>query len=148
MPYKIRIGILEDLEYPPHEDLAAMLSCISYTEGEIIRKGKPFLGLHIGDRDPIMYWQFDDAIKFIDKYIKKGDVQVVCEGGSSRSVAVALAYYLSTGMKYDDAIKKLGMGVPKCWIHRRSLVDWTHEKGFMDEEDFQKEESKLATRFK
>lgn len=138
--YKVRIGMLEDLEYPPRQDIVAMVSCIGpETEGEVIREGKPFLGLNIYDNQPIHIWQFDKAIKFIGKYIKKGDVQVVCEGGSSRSVAIAVGYYLSIGMGYYDAIKKVGMGPPKCGIHRWSLLIYALKKGFINKDEIQKE---------
>ncbi len=152
MSYKIRIGILEDLEYPPMKTFAAMLSCIGVpvTDGEIIRQGKPFLGLDIPDGQfaNIMYWQLDEAVKFIGKYIKKGDVQVICEGGVSRSVAVGLAYYLSTGMSYDDSIDKLDHGNPAGWGHEWDLIHWAYKRKFMDEKTFTSVKSRLEKRRK
>lgn len=101
------------------------------------------MGLNIGDDDPIAVWQFEDAIKFIGKYLGEGDVQVICQEGRSRSVAIGLAYYLSAGMSYERAIIELGDRYPACRIHAWSLTNWAHHNGFIDKETFESEISRI-----
>lgn len=142
-PPKVELGNLEDLCYKPRGDVAAIFVCITDTKGEeIIWEGKPFMGYYIDDIEPISYEVFDKANEFIDKHIKNGCVKVVCEEGKSRSVAISLAYYMHKGMSLDEAVKELER-YPSCRIHGWSLINWAHEKGYMDRDIFEKEKLKI-----
>jgi len=139
MEHRVYTGSIDELIGHLTAHPVAIVSCITETNEEIIREGKPFLGFYIDENNPIHDYQFDDAVRFIKKYIQEGDVLVVCEEGASRSVAVALAYYLSVGISYEQSIKKLGRGRPYCLIHEYSLMNWAHKKGFIDDKTYERE---------
>jgi len=123
---KIRIGILEDLEYKnsePYKSAAAVINALHGKGVEVDRDGKPCLEMALYDDMHISEYAFDLGVKFIDKYVDKGKVLVCCEMGTSRSVAVGIAYYMSKGKTFDESKKLLDRGTPGTSIIFPSLVD-------------------------
>jgi protein-tyrosine phosphatase len=135
--HKVITGPMDELCYPIAENVSAVISCLGSTK-ENTRDGKPFLGLSTEDFAPITTYQYDDSIEFIKKHIKDGDVQVICEEGHSRSVSIALAYLMSTGMSYEKAINDFGHGLPSCLVHQWSLIQYAHKKGYIDDKKYKK----------
>jgi len=143
--HEVITGPMDELCYPIREDVSAMISCLGEGEQskESTRDGKPFLSFSTQDFAPITTWQYDDSIEFIKKHIKDGDVQVICEEGYSRSVSIALAYLMSTGMGYEKAIKNFGHGLPSCLVHQWGLVGYAHKKGYIDDKKYKSEMAKI-----
>jgi hypothetical protein len=140
--HEVITGPMDELGYPIAENVSAMISCLGSSK-ENTRDGKPFLGLDTQDFAPITTWQYEDSIKFIEKHIKDGDVQVICEEGHSRSVSIALAYLMSTGKGYGDAIKEFGHGLPSCLVHQWGLVGYAHKKGYISDKEYKKEMERI-----
>ncbi len=140
--HKVISGPMDELCYPIAENVSAMISCLGKTE-ENTRDGKPFMSLDTQDFAPVTTWQYADAIEFINKHIKNGDVQVICEEGHSRSVSIGIAYLMSTGQSYEKAIKEFGHGLPSCLVHQWGLVGYVHKKGYMDDETYKKEMTRI-----
>ncbi len=137
---KIVIGTFDDLVYTkssPYNESAAVINCLNGKGEETVRDGKPCLEMQLYDDDYISDYAFDLAIEFINKYIDKGKVLVCCEAGTSRSVAIGAAYYMSLGKTYHEALKLLDRGPPGV-IHNLSLLSWAKKKGYISEEERQK----------
>ncbi len=138
--HKIIIGCLEDLDYKktsPYSTSAAVINCLTGKGEERIVEGKPCLEMQLYDDFPISYYAFDIAIEFINKCIDKGDVLICCESGTSRSVAVGIAYYLSRDKTLPESLKLIGKGRP-ARIHNASLLSWACKKGYISEEEREK----------
>jgi protein-tyrosine phosphatase len=141
LSHKIIIGCFEDMCYsntPPYSTSAAVINCLHGNGDEEIKNGKPCLGITLHDDFHISDWAFDHSVDFIKKYINKGNVLVCCESGSSRSVAIGMAYYISLGKKYEEAIKLLGKSSGPGRIHNVSLLSWVLKKGYVSEEERKK----------
>jgi protein-tyrosine phosphatase len=130
---KITIGWIEDLDYPnshPYKDSIAVINCLHGKGEEVTRDGKPCLDMQLYDDGHISNYAFDTAIEFIDKYANNGKVLVCCEAGTSRSVAVGIAYYMSKGKKFEDATKLLDKGAPRM-LHFISVLNWAENRGYI-----------------
>jgi protein-tyrosine phosphatase len=136
--HKVIIGCFDDLCYdktPPYSTSSAIINCLSGNGDEEVKDGKPYLGMQLYDNFHISDWAFNHSIEFIKRNIKNGDVLVCCESGSSRSVAIGMAYHMSLGKRYKEAIKLLGKTCGPGRIHKESLLIWAAEKGYISKEE-------------
>lgn len=92
------------------------LGTASFKELESLKNIKDVeieLVIDLIDGKQINKGQFLSKINHIEKSIKNGKkVIIVCRGGMSRSNAVALAYLVRNGMKFDEAYKLIKDKVP------------------------------------
>jgi protein-tyrosine phosphatase len=137
---KIVIGCIEDLDYdnsPPYSSSAAVINCLTGNGEEKVVNGKPVLEMRLYDDGHISNYAFDLAVEFINKHVDKGEILVACEAGTSRSVTVGAAYYMSLGKTYHEALKLLNRGPPGV-LHNISLLSWAQKKGYISEEERKK----------
>lgn len=104
------VNSLDEKEARQANNIGAVINCAKelYFKRFIPNEVEHFLFLDLDDGEAIPEHKISSAIHFIDIARNKGlNVMVSCAAGASRSASIILAYMISTGWDFDEALKHM-----------------------------------------